>query len=177
MKTTLAHVDRLYLKRPVCASIPCTPEELATVIVTGWSGDAATTVVIDGERNRITPPLPDAAATWPIPTSTQGPSPARPDIDGAPRSIRDREPLPYCGSADDDRQAAMQCFRDAVLDGRPVEMIEMFAIGGGTQVFRFDGRGLIQRFAPFGNEWREDRGGMIIGSAFGWSYQAWFPLT
>ena len=176
LKTTVAVVDRLYLRRPACAGSPCTAEELATVTVTGWSADIATSVVIDWERNRITPPAPDSDASWPTPTSTIGPSVARPDLDGAPQFVREREPLPYCGSADEDREGAMQCFRDAVLDGRPAEMLDAFDVSGGIQVFRYDGSALIRRVAPFGSVWREDSGGLIIGPTFGWSYEEWFTV-
>lgn len=174
LKTSIEDIERLYLQRPRCASTPCTTEELSTVTVTGWSDGVATSVVIDWEQNRIRPPVTDLEAEWPRPSSTLAPPVAKPEIDGAPRYVRKREPLPFCGNADEDRAAAMQCFRDAVLDNRPAEMLESFDVGGGTQVFRFAGQGLVSRYAMFGSVWREHRGGLIVGPAFGWSFEEWF---
>lgn len=177
LKTREINVDRLYLRRPVCASSPCTPEELATVTVTGWTGETALSVEIDWEHNRITPPQVDTDVNWPAPTTTEGPGIAKPQVKGAPTLVRDRESLPYCGNTEDAREAAMQCFRDAVLDGRPAEMLEPFDVSGGIQILRFDGQGLVTRYALYGDGWFQDGGNLIIGPSFGWSFHNWVERT
>lgn len=173
LTTAVDGVDRLYLRRPICASSPCPPEELSRVTVTGWTGDAATSVTIDWEDFRVTPPAPDPGARWPTPNSTAAPAVARPEIEGAPKVVQEREPLPFCGNAIEIGVAANQCFLSAVLDGRPAEMLDKFDVTGGTVVYRFDGRGLVCRYAMFPDGWLTDAGGLVLSGPGGWSLDNW----
>jgi hypothetical protein len=173
LKTGADHFDRLYLQRAICASIPCTPAELGTVTVTGWTDGAALSVVIDHARSGVTVPAPDSEAMWPTPSSTESASVARPEIDGAPKVVRQREPYPYCGAVHQDRLPALRCFLDAMLRGTPAEMLDRSRVSGEIRVFRFDGQGLIERYAEFPDGWLLDGGSAILGSAGTWSYDGW----
>ena len=173
LKSAIDGVDRLYLRRPGCAAIPCTPLELGTATVTGWSGGSATSVTVDWERLQITVPERDPLATWPSPNSITSPPISRPAIDGAPDIVRDRDPYPFCGDVERDGLAAERCFLDLVLGGLSAEMLDRLDVTGGTQVFRFGGQGLIVRYAEFPDGWYRDAGSVILGTAGGWSFDNW----
>jgi hypothetical protein len=168
-ETAARSVDQLYLRYRACRSVPCSGDELRYADVTGWSDDIAMTVTIDTQGNTVTLPVPDPQATWPAATSTEPPPVKRPVIDGAPPAVLDRVPYPFCGNAfrgvnEANEPVVMECFRSAVLAGRPAEMLDVFVVWGGTQILRFDGQGLITNDAEYQDGWYREAGGMILGS-------------
>lgn len=171
----IAQVDRIYLRRMPCQQMPCSTTELSVITVTGWSGDRAMSVVYDNEHFTITAPVPDPLALWPSPQPVEPPPVERVDIAGAPREVRERDPYPYCGEAPDGPSPIRTCFRAAVLDGRPVEMIDHNIVTGDIWVMRFDGQGLLWRYGEAeGGGWFRDRGSMILGiDAERWDYLNW----
>lgn len=182
LRTVMPSVDRLYLNRPACASGTCTPEDVNIVRVIGWIGDDAHTVFLDGDNSTVTVPVPGAAALWPLATSSVPPPIFRPSIKNAATEIHRREPYPYCGRAMpiglvDDTPAEVEryraintCFLDGVLDGRPVEMIEITAVTEKPALFRFDGQGPVLRYlesteGTAARRWYRAEGPVILGSS------------
>ena len=153
LRTVMASIDRLYLNRPACAGGACIPDEVNRVRVIGWSGDEAYSVLIDWDDSTITVPTAGAAAPWPSASSSLAPPIRRPSFDNVPAEIRQRESYPFCGRAKpigfrDDKPevvarvyAINRCFFDAVLDGRPAEMIHITAVTEQPALFRFGDRG------------------------------------
>lgn len=174
LRMSLDGVERIYLRRTPCARIPCTRDELSIVVVTGWAGDEAWSTTIDWTRS-ITVPQLDPSATWPSGTTNAAPPVERPQVPGAPRAIRDREPYPYCGEATEGGGPEVgACFRTLLLDGRPVEMLERSPVTGNLTVLRFAGRGLIIGFKETDNGWVRDGGSMVLGlDSSTWSYHNW----
>jgi hypothetical protein len=161
LRTQMPAIERLYLQHGACTAVPCTQAELDTVAVIGWLGNVAYSVGITSDPYRISVPIPGATADWPAASSSVAPPLARPSIDGASRAIRTREPYPYCGrttrnpflgtskerpSDAETVWAINRCFFDGVLDGRPVEMIEITAVTRQPVLLRFDGDGFITRY-------------------------------
>lgn len=179
LRTTMTSVDRLYLNRPACASGVCDPDEVNRVRVIGWSGADAYTVLMDWDANTITIPTPGAAAAWPFATSSVPPSIRWPSIDNAPTEIGRREPYPFCGRAKplgfqdeepgdrEEVEAINACFFDAVLEGRPVEMIEVTAVTRQPALLRFDGYGFVIRYMQEGEGpdrgWFRREGALVLG--------------
>jgi hypothetical protein len=163
LRTAMSSIDRLYLHRPACASGVCVPEEVNRVRVLGWSGSEAFTILIDWDANTITVPVAGAAVPWPSATVSVPPDVRRPKIESAPPEIARREPYPFCGRAkpigfvDDEPgdveavEAINVCFFDAVLDGRPVEMIDISAVSRQPTLLRFHGFGRVVRYQQEGN--------------------------
>jgi hypothetical protein len=178
LSTTMDHVDRLYLRRTPCATSPCTSTELAIIVVTGWLGPAPTSVTIDFDHSSATVPYADPTAAWPTPTSPVTPPVERPKVAGAPTEVLQREPFPFCGDAAQDRHTAMTCFLDAVAAGRPAEMLDVFDVSGGQEVFRYSGAGPVSRYAKFAEGWFKDSGAIVLGTGLGgWSYDNSLPRT
>lgn len=179
LRTTMTSVDRLYLNRPACASGVCVPDEVNRVRVIGWSGADAYTVLMDWDADTITVPIPDAAVAWPAATSSVPPPIRRPSIDNAPAEIRRREPYPFCGRAKplgfqdeepgdrEEVEAINTCFFDGVLEGRPVEMIEIPAVTRKPALLRFDGIGFVTRYLQEGDGqdrgWFRREGSLVLG--------------
>ena len=94
---------------------------------------------------------------WPATPVTPPPEPAfdpppvaAPALDGAPRAIRDRKPLPFCGDEDATGDvfdaAARRCFLDGIRAGSPVELVSHAASTEGDRVltlFRWAGTGSV----------------------------------
>lgn len=91
----------------------------------------------------------------------------RPVIEGAPREVATRTPYPFCGSAElGDPSSALGCSRDAVLAGRPAELIDhVYGTEGGaiTWLYRFDGQGALVRYSYDAGRWLRQAGTMILG--------------
>ena len=151
LRTRMPSINRLYLHRRPCAALPCTQSELDTVDVIGWLGDDAFSVTITEEPFTLTVPFAGAIAPWPSASSSVPPPVARPPIEGSSSEIRSREPYPYCGRErpHDSGQPAERkleinrCFIDAVLEGRPAEMVLIPDVIREPVVIRFDGRGVV----------------------------------
>ena len=62
------------------------------------------------------------------------------------------------------------CFRDAVLAGRPAELIDRYVgteEGIITRLYQFDGRGAISSYLHTPAGWLRQAGAMILGSTPG----------
>ena len=90
------------------------------------------------------------------------PAVAAPDLGkAAPKELRDREPLPFCGDesmTDPDAfdTPARRCFLDGVLSGTPVELLSREWSTEGqpvTKVYRFLGRGAVLQYVQAEGRW------------------------
>lgn len=161
LRTRMPSVDRLYLHRRPCAALPCTQTELDIVDVIAWLGNDAFSVTITEEPFTLTAPIAAALAPWPTASSSVPPPIARPEIEGASREIRRREPYPYCGRErphDSDQPIERKleinrCFIDGVLEGRPVEMVFIPDVIREPVVLRFDGSGFIEVWSARRSSW------------------------
>ena len=158
-------IERLYLQRPTCHAKPCTEDELSTATVIGWTATDVTSVGLDSRRPTVEV-TPAAAAVWPSGSSAT-PAIHRPVIDGAPAEVAGRTAYPYCGEVElGEPEAVSGCFRDAVLAGRPVELIDRYVgteEGIITRIYRFDGRGAIRSYLHTPKGWLRQVGAMILG--------------
>ncbi len=173
-----APFSRLYFRRPVCKGTPCTADELGIATVTGSSAKGIFTVRIDSRLQRIDVLAPDAARAWPPAGLSHPPAVARPDVGAAPAEITGRVPYPFCGKAElGDPPTTLGCFRDAVVTGRPAELLQtVFGTEGGTLtwLFRFDGRGAVTRYAGSDGKWQRQSGTLILGiTPLAWDFDPW----
>jgi hypothetical protein len=182
---------RVYLRRPSCVAVPCPQDELSTATVALWTAAAAIEVHLDSRLETVMPPTAVGEGTWPVAGSAPAPDVARPTIKGAPREIAERDPHPFCGRADVGQPSdVIRCFRAAVLEGRPVEMIEQARGTEGGEVlwiYRYDGDGRLVRFThdqtvngdgSMADEWSRAEGAMVLGiDAWGWDFDPWNGTT
>ncbi len=171
-------IDRLYLQWPTCPATGCTHEDVQTATVVGWAGGDAYSTVIDVRHSTVPVPMPESSIEWPTFGSSEPPMVARPTIKNAPTEVAERTPYPFCGRAElGDPPSVIACFRDAVLAGRPAEMIQrVYGTEGGVllQVFRFSGRGAIVRYLRGEGHWSRQFGTLSLSSdATGWSMSPW----
>jgi hypothetical protein len=167
-------VQRAYLRRG-CAYPNCPRgvghRETLVAVTPGivWS------MVIDNDT--ITEPLPDPSASWPTPSGLSAPDVQRRDFAAAPGDIRDRTPLPFCGRVEEDWVAVTQCFVDAVLEGRPAEMIELtHPIDFGSPallVTRFDGDGAVRQYLRREDRWFRLDGSIVLREPGGAMFEQW----
>lgn len=172
-------VIRLYVRQPGCATTACTDDELAQSTVTGWTRDAAWTVALDSRLDTIGAPVADPSASWPAVGASAAPSVKRPAMANAPAEVQGRDALPFCGRTEMGQPASVQtCFRDAVLAGRPAEIIEkVYSTEGdpATWLTRYLGSGAVVRYSRYHGQWVLRRGALDLGYApEGWSFD---PLT
>ena len=164
---TTATVTRLYLTRPACPAIPCTPDQLNTATVTGWTAEGAFSTSLDSRLKSVTAPTRQPAVYWPAAAASVDPQAAKPGLARAPGELRDRVAYPFCGRAEVDQPAAViGCFRDAVLDGRKAEVFQLvYGTEGGDIVwlFRYDGHGALVRYSEESTRWRRQVGSLILG--------------
>jgi hypothetical protein len=170
---------RIYLRRPTCATSPCTDDELSTGEVTGWTASQAFSVKLDARLKTVERPAAIAAGRWPDPGTSGSPAVKRESIKGAPKEVADRTPFPFCGHAEVGRpEAVTLCFRDAVIAGSAVEMIErVFGTEGGEilDLYRYDGHGPVILYERDGNTWHRQEGSMIMGpTPPTWAFEPWF---
>ena len=175
---TTAPIERLYFHRPTCVAIPCTPDELGTATVVGWTASEAFSVGLDSRLDTVATPVQGAAAPWPVAGSSAAPAAKRLDLGGAPKEVADRTPYPFCGEAEIGEPASVTvCFRDAVLSGRSAEMIEhVFSTEGDpvTWLFRFGGHGAVTRYMAEKGHWQRQAGSMILGvTSTSWDFDPW----
>jgi hypothetical protein len=169
---------RLYFRRPVCKATPCTADELGIATVMGSSAEAIFAVRIDSRLQTIDVLVPDGARAWPPAGLSRPPAVARPDVGAAPAEITARVPYPFCGKADlGDPTTTLGCFRDAVVAGRPAELVQtVFGTEGGTLtwLYRFDGRGAVTRYAGSDGKWQRQSGTLILGiTPLAWDFDPW----
>ena len=158
-------VVRVYLDRPACTE--CSPDESNLATAYAWLDDGVTiAAALDGRTDvALVSSAGDASGIWPEPGSSESPpvaggggavSPAggRPLVLRPTTAISSREPYPYCGSTDTavpdpDDTVEEACFLDAVIAGRPAELIAtVYGIEGGTftWLYRHDATGPVQRY-------------------------------
>lgn len=176
-KLQVDHVDRMYLMRTACGGCTAPAGDFPTVVA--WSGSQTLVVSIDGGHGRVTAPITAPEnALWPTSSGSAAPQPHRPAIEGAPKSVSERVAYPFCGDARVDGSNAYGCFLDAILDGRPAELVDAFAVTAGVEILRFSGRGLIERYADWPEGWMRDGGSAVLGSPAGnWSFDNWVDRT
>ena len=125
---------------------------------------------MDSRLQTVSQPSVASDATWPAAGNETIPTVKRPSIKDAPREVARREPYPYCGRAETGEPPSVTgCFRDAVLAGRPAEIIDRgYGTEGGEvlQIMRYDGDGPLIRYdhdqtaggdGVIGDVWRRSR--------------------
>jgi hypothetical protein len=179
---TASPVEKAYLDRPDCATVPCFEIALNTATLYLWTADGPIQTFMDGRDWTMTRPTPAASPPWPASSSIDAPTFAAPQFEGAPIEVRRREPLPYCGRSrpnDDPRLGPLQCFLDAVLEGRPAEVLEVvwpIDFGDiGTRITRTEPDGRIVEYLRHGGEWRRTVGALVLcpDAAWCWSLEWW----
>lgn len=167
-------VQRAYLHRG-CAYPDC-PRGIGyrETLVAVTPGTVWSMVIDDGT---ITEPIPDPLAPWPTSSELSAPEVQRRDFAGAPGEIRNRAPLPFCGRVEEDWVAVTQCFVDAVLAGRPAEMIELtHPIDFGSPallVTRFDGDGAARQYLRREARWFRLDGSIVLREPGGCMFEQW----
>lgn len=189
--TTPDSVTRLYLERPRCVAIPCSVTELSTATVTAWTSTRVFAVELDSRPETVDRPRLVDDAGWPESRGTSAPLVERTPLDGAPPEVAGRSALPYCGRSElGDPPEVAGCFRDAVLDGRAAEVIDLaFGTEGGDllRIYRFDGTGPLvvyvhdQTVDGDGRQadaWRRSEGALILGiTPSAWGFDPWWGTT
>jgi hypothetical protein len=173
--------ERIYLRRPVCAGTPCTDDELNTVDAFVWVGDRVFAMRWDWRMESIARPAVVQGDPWPTSGGSAAPEPARPKLEDAPAEIRDRARLPFCGAAGRfDPPRVGRCFRDAVLDGRPAEMVNTTSSSHGGEIvelYRFEGSGPIHADTQSDGKWFASEGTMQLGiTEDAWDFEP-FPAA
>jgi hypothetical protein len=178
---------RVYLRRPQCAAVPCSEDELSTAEVTVWTATEAFSVRLDSHLETVPLPSVTKVAAWPLAGNGPAPEVSRPPIKGAPAELAHRDAYPFCGRAEiGSPPEVLGCFRDAVLTGRKAEMIErVFGTEGGEMlwIYRYDGDGRLARYyhdqtvgldgRPTGT-WGRSDGAMILGiTPLAWDFDPW----
>ncbi len=182
-------ITRLYLVRPPCATIPCSRRELSTAKVYVWTASTAYRVNIDWRRSTALPPAVAINPAWPTATPGTAPAVRRPVITSAPAEVADRTPYPFCGRSELDTPLSVsRCFREAVLAGRPVEMIEtVYGTEGGAilQIDRYDGKGRIIQYqhdqsmngdGTATDHWGRNEGAMMLNESVFWEFEPWISV-
>ena len=174
-----APIERLYFRRPVCQATPCTDDELSTAIVTGWTAEDAFSVALDSRLTVVGMPMSDTSVVWPVAGTSLAPAVERPVVKGAPGEVARRTPYPFCGRAEVGKPpSVLECFRDAVLAGRPAEALErVYETEGGeiTWLYRFNGRGMILRYSDESGQWLRQAGLIYLGTTPAtWDFDPWW---
>jgi hypothetical protein len=183
-------VTHIYLHRPMCATTPCSEDDLSTAHITVWTATQAFAVQLDARLETLTGPSVADDAVWPAGDSDPSPAMARPSIAGAPPEVARRDPYPFCGRAESGHPTSVvSCFRNALLAGSRVEMIEGFngTEGGGLlAIFRYAGHGRLSSYqhdetttgdGRRTDTWRRADGAMVLGTASGsWDFDPWFSV-
>jgi hypothetical protein len=162
---------RLHLSRPDCALASCADVAASTADVTAWPVSGGRTwhvsLTYSADAIAVGIPVPGPAAAWPASDLSGGSIPAlsRPSIDGAPREVTARTPLPYCGASERDANtAAIRCLIDAVLAAEPAELrVNTSGTEGGqiTLLYRFLGHGAVVEYAGGEGAWHRTAGSLI----------------
>lgn len=171
-------ITRLYVRRPICAAMPCSQDELSTVTVLAWDAIGMVAVRIDKRLDTVSQPERLTLDLWPPPGTVPAPEVGREELDAAPAAVATRTPYPYCGRATyDTPQKVLTCFRDSVLGGRRAEAIQVsFGTEGGEviEIVRFDGSGAITRYQQADGRWVRQRGSLILGApGRSWTFDPW----
>lgn len=177
---TVTHdpVIRLYLRRPACAQIPCSGDELNTAQVILWTATQAFSIPLDARLQTVAPPSLVADPAWPAADDRPAPGVRRPTIRGAPRAVTRRVPYPFCGRIEiGDPPQVLGCFRDAVLTGRRAELVQrLYGTEGGEvlRIFRYEGSGRVTCDQRVATVWRRIEGAMVLGiTPLAWDLDPW----
>ena len=181
-------VTRIYLRRPDCAAVPCSEDELSTAVVTVWAGAQVLSVRLDSRLEAVSQPQASENSVWPSAGGGKAPDVARPSIHGAPSEVANRDAYPYCGRAEiGDPPEVLGCFRDAVLGGRKAEMTQrVYGTEGGEMlwIYRYEGQGRLIRYShdqtvggdgKTSDAWGRSEGAMILGiTPLAWDFDPWY---
>lgn len=175
---TMGPITRIYVRRPRCAAIPCSSDELNTAMVVAWGFSGAVAFRIDSRLDSTSAAEHLTVDPWPRPSTLPAPEVRREVPDSAPAAVASRSAYPYCGRATfDTPQQVLTCFRDSVLLGLPAEAIKAsFGTEGGEviEIVRFAGRGAISRFQQADGRWVFQHGSLILGVPGGsWAFDPW----
>jgi hypothetical protein len=172
-------IERLYLQGNRCPTTGCTDEAFQVGTVVGWTknGDAYRTL-IDLRISRVSVPIRDDSIEWPRFGTSEAPAIQRPVIKTAPAEVTDRTPYPFCGVATlGEPPSVARCFRDAVLDARPAEMILHTTGAEGfpmLELYRFAGKGVVVRYRRAEGQWSRTAGTLILeGRPMFWYLEQW----
>ncbi len=172
-------ITLLYMQGNTCPSSGCTDEAFQVATVVGWSrnGDAYRTV-IDLRSATVSTPVREDSIKWPSFGASKAPAVQRPTIKAAPADVLDRSPYPFCGVARlEEPRSVARCFRDAVLDGRPAEMILHTTGAEGfpmLELYRFSGNGAVVRYRHAEGHWSRTAGTLILeGPPSVWTVDQW----
>jgi hypothetical protein len=176
---TPSSVQRIYVRRAPCATRACTLDEWSTATAIAWTDAGQFSVPLDSRSTTVTRPAPTSGADWPVGFFVNPPI-DRPVIQGAPPEIAARMPHAFCGRADTGQPTVtVRCFRDAVLLGLHVELLEIVhGTEGGdiTWLYRYAGHGAVLRYVGEGGNWVRQAGALIVGpGADAWSFEQWSP--
>jgi hypothetical protein len=166
-------LQRVYLRRGCAPSCGRGERDVETIVAA--TEGAVWTMIIDNDS--ITEPVPDPSAVWPQASGTPSPSVHRRSFSGEPTEIRDREAYPFCGPELGDWVAVTGCFLDAVLEGRPAEMIELtHPIDFGSPALlltRFDGDGAVRQYLRRDKDWFRLDGSVVMREPGGCAFEQW----
>jgi hypothetical protein len=173
-------VTRMFLDRPGCAALRCSEAELNEADVYVWLGDQSYTVSLDMTGQAATVAAAAADAPWPTSSGSAVPPVTRAIVKAAPKVLAERDEMPFCGrTLRGDPPSAQGCFRDAVVEGRPAEMIDVTYTAHGERVvrlFRYTGSRPVEVYRCDGRVWRHSFGAMSLGvSPSTWDYIPWGP--
>ena len=161
----------------MCDTSPCSRESLDTATVVGWVDGVASSVSMDSRTKVVQVRSPVSAAPWPSPGSGVAPSADRPAVPDAPAEIAALPPLPSCGETEFDQPADRHaCFRDAVLAGRPAELLEHTPRPKGLRSCGWTASTAMVRCCGTRNSgsWSRTAGALILEAATGgWSFDPW----
>lgn len=153
--------DRMYLERSDCQ--PCSADELHTGILHVWAAGRDIDVAIDSRMRTVTVLDPGGGDGWPRAGDSSAPPLGRPKLPDAPTSLQQRARLPLCGvSRGEPSPAAQRCFRDAVVELRPAELVYRYSTGEGLFVDRFDGTGALAHYSYIDGAWQEQRVALVL---------------
>ncbi len=174
----IGSITRIYLQRPTCAASPCSYQDLNTATVLVWDTAGVVAVRVDSRLDAVTRPERITIAAWPSPVTNPNPETRREDVGPAPGPVAARTAYPFCGRATyDTPEEVHACFRDSVLLGRRVEVIQLTFGTEGREVIdivRYDGAGALTRYRNADGDWVVQRGGLILPAPGGsWAVDPW----
>ena len=177
-RATPGPITRMYVQRPVCATTPCSVDDLSTATVIVWGAAEVVAVRLDSRLDTLAPPDRLLLGIWPPAERGPAPDTNREAIDSAPAEVADRVPFPYCGKATyDTPPSVFACLAGNVLLGRPAEAIHVtFGTEGGevVDIVRFDGSGALTRYRHAEGRWIRQFGSLILGAPGGSAtFEAW----
>jgi hypothetical protein len=171
-------VTRMFLDRPDCPALGCSEADLNEADVYVWLGDQSYTVGLDMTNQSAALAAATTDAPWPTSSGSAVPPVTRANVKAAPEVLAQRDAMPFCGrTVRGDPQSIPGCFRDAVIEGRPAEMVDVTYTAHGERVvrlFRYTGGRPVEVFRRYGRVWRHSFGAMSLrASPSMWDFIPW----